>query len=144
MRPSVNNRPSFDEVYIRCCNILAERSTCKRRKVGAFLVTTNHRQVVSVGYNGPARGLPNDICTGLQGSCGCIHAELNCLLPSRPNGEYILYVSCTPCSDCIKHIINVPDITEVCYHEEYTTKRLMSEIYNVETLIKSGIKVRKI
>ena len=137
-------RPSFDIIYLRCCNVISERSTCKRRKVGSFLVTEDHRQVVAVGYNGPARGLPNDICTNISKSCGCIHAELNCLLPSRPSGKHILYISCAPCSDCIKHIINVPDVIEVCYHEEYTDSRELSSIYNLGRLTNSGIIVKRV
>ena len=67
-------RPSYDEYFMRIAKIVATRSTCTRRQVGAVIVKDNH--LLSTGYNGPPKG---------QKHCdetGCIREELNI-----PRGE---------------------------------------------------------
>jgi dCMP deaminase len=59
---------------MRIALMVGERSTCKRRRVGALIV--KDRRILSTGYNGAPRGLPH--CLDI----GCLRAELNI-----PSGE---------------------------------------------------------
>ena len=52
-------RPTFEEIYLSLAFSLAERSTCKRLRVGTVITSTDYRKVLAVGYNGNASGLPN-------------------------------------------------------------------------------------
>jgi len=56
--------------------LVSERSTCLRRKVGAVLV--RERRILCTGYNGAARGLPH--CDEV----GCLREKLHI-----PSGELI-------------------------------------------------------
>src|SRR5205814_5773759 len=52
-----NEKPTFDEYYIRIAQAVSFRSSCIKRKVGALIVLDN--RIVSTGYNGTPRGTPN-------------------------------------------------------------------------------------
>lgn len=97
--------------------VMAQRSTCSRRQVGAVLVKDN--RIISTGYNGSPPGEPHCI----DGACPrgrlsydevpagadynafpCIacHAELNAIIRagySATNGG-TLYVTDEPCLQC--------------------------------------------
>ena len=46
-----NSRIGVDKYFLQMANLVGERSTCRRRKVGCVLVdSSNH--VVATGYNG--------------------------------------------------------------------------------------------
>jgi dCMP deaminase len=44
------NRPSWDQYFLDIARVVATRSTCFRRKVGAVIV--RNKKIVSTGYNG--------------------------------------------------------------------------------------------
>ena len=109
-------RPSRDQVNLVMTKILAERSTCCRRKVGCILVDARGR-ILATGYNGVAAGRPHcneghpckgaDLPSG-QGldSCEAIHAEQNAiLLLSDPFAVDTCYLTTTPCVSCIKLLL---------------------------------------
>src|SRR4030081_2414413 len=74
---AVPDRIPLEEVYMRMAEELAKRSTCARSQVGSVITTADLTQVLGIGYNGNARGLPN-ACDGTQpGLCGCIHSGAN-------------------------------------------------------------------
>jgi len=50
-------RPSWDEYFMRITHMVAERSTCLRRHVGAVLVL--ERRILATGYNGAPHGVPH-------------------------------------------------------------------------------------
>ncbi|MFO8110241.1 MAG: cytidine/deoxycytidylate deaminase family protein [Thermoplasmata archaeon] len=56
-------RPTVDEYFMAMAELVSERSTCLRRKVGAVLV--KDKMVLSTGYNGAPKGLPH--CEELGG-----------------------------------------------------------------------------
>jgi dCMP deaminase len=109
------SRLSHDEYFLKMLALVAARSTCARRAVGAIIVDANNR-ILSTGYNGVPKGFVHCIdqpCAGAtdaQGDtrrCLAIHAEDNALLQcSRLDLAKTLYVSCTPCFQCAKKIAN--------------------------------------
>jgi dCMP deaminase len=116
----VTVRPDWTPYFLNIAHAVAERSDCRRAKVGAVLVDTRHR-IVGSGYPGTAAGEPG--C--LDGACprgllsyadqpplsaydNCIsvHAEANAILHSdRALYEGgIIYVTREPCHWCYKMI----------------------------------------
>jgi dCMP deaminase len=57
-------RPTWDEYFVSIAHAVALRADCSRRRVGAVLVSPDHR-VISTGYNGSPPGGPS--C--LEGEC---------------------------------------------------------------------------
>ena len=53
----IKMRESLDEYFMKIAHIVASRSTCIKRKVGAVIVKDKH--IVSTGYNNPSCGLDN-------------------------------------------------------------------------------------
>ena len=80
-------RPTLDEYYIEIAKAVSLRSTCLRKHYGAVLV--NRGEIISTGYNGPARCEGHCWeCTKRDSnkdveeylSCRSVHAEQNALL----------------------------------------------------------------
>jgi dCMP deaminase len=83
-------RPPKDAYYLGIARAVALRATCLRRKYGAIIV--NNDQIVSAGYAGAPRGVPN--CTDIgfcyrkerkipsgqnYDLCRSVHAEMNAI-----------------------------------------------------------------
>ena len=114
------DRPSWHVYFMKMALLVAERSTCGRRHVGAVLVKKN--QIIASGYNGaPKRILHCDIvgCSREKAKvpsgekhelCRGLHAEQNTIIQAALNGTSIentvLYTTNFPCSICAKIIIN--------------------------------------
>ena len=71
-------RPSWDEYFMQIAVLVASRSTCLRRHVGAVLV--REKQILSTGYNGAPRNLAH--CAEV----GCLREKLN--IPSGERQEF--------------------------------------------------------
>lgn len=107
------------EVYMRMCEELAKRSTCARLQVGTVITDQRLENVLAIGYNGNARGLPNKCDSSVPGSCGCIHSEMNALVKAPGSQrDKIVFVSASPCVMCAKLIIN-SGVTHVFYRKAY-------------------------
>ena len=52
-------RASWDEYFMSIAQVVATRSTCERKFVGAVIV--RNKTILSTGYNGSIRGMPH--CT---------------------------------------------------------------------------------
>ena len=50
--------PSWDEYFFTACCSAASRSKCLSRRLGCVLVDPTTNIIISTGYNGPARGIP--------------------------------------------------------------------------------------
>lgn len=48
-------RPDWDSYFMEIAEVVAKRSTCLRRQVGAVLV--KDRQILATGYNGTPKGI---------------------------------------------------------------------------------------
>ncbi len=114
-------RPSRLMIHMATALLWAQRATCKQpnRKVGAVITTADMTRVLSIGYNGPAKGLPNDACRNTSGSCGCLHAETNAIAQvdsTIPNKH--LFVTLQPCEMCAS-LIAQANISTVWYLRPY-------------------------
>lgn len=133
-------RPSFQEIYLRLAELLAARSTCKRLQVGTVITSTDFRKVLAVGYNGNATGLPNTCDRDEAGNCGCLHSEENAVIncDSPRSVEKIVFVTHLPCVQCAKRLINLGNVKQVYYRQEYRIKT------SEELLTSVGIRVEQI
>jgi dCMP deaminase len=114
-----DDRIPLYEVYMRMAEELAKRSTCKRLQVGTVITDARLENVLAIGYNGNARGLPNRCDTAVPGQCGCIHSEVNALVKA-PGAvkDKVVFLTNSPCVMCAKLIIN-SGVTHLFYREAY-------------------------
>lgn len=128
----MQERPSYDEYFMEMAHVVAKRSTCLRRSVGAILVKDKH--ILSTGYNGAPKGLKHCSETGCLREnmnipsgerhelCRGLHAEQNAIIQAAVFGisikGSILYCTNTPCVVCVKMLINA-GVTEIIYAGEY-------------------------
>jgi len=137
-------RPGWDEYFMNIAEVVASRSNCCRRHIGAIIVK-DHR-IISTGYNGTPKGVKNcdeggcprcasDVPSGENlGECICCHAEENSIVQAAYHGVSVkdscLYTTYSPCLLCSKMIINA-GIKEVVYLNRYKfdekTKALLTE-----------------
>jgi dCMP deaminase len=113
-------RISWDEYFLRIATLVAERSTCRRRKVGAVLV--RDKRMLATGYNGAPHGLAHCDEVGCLRTelgirpgqrieiCRGIHAEQNAIVQAATSGVNVsgavLYCTHQPCVTCTKIMIN--------------------------------------
>jgi dCMP deaminase len=136
------NRISRHTAFMQTAEVWSRRSTCYRRSVGC--VITNQRDILAIGYNGPAAGEAHCTGPGCTTSVGCvraIHAERNAIerLPAAGVREVYqdaldMYVTESPCPDCARLVLS-KNIGRVFYLNEY---RLVE---GIEILIGGGVKV---
>ena len=113
------SRPPLYEVYMRMAEELAKRSTCARLQVGTVLTDPLLEHVVSIGYNGNARGFPNRCDSDEAGKCGCIHSEMNALVKSPGDmRDKVAFVTASPCVMCAKLMIQA-HVSHVFYRTAY-------------------------
>jgi dCMP deaminase len=143
-------RPSWDEYFMSIARVVASRSNCVKRKVGA--VIARDRRIISTGYNGTPRGVRNcneggcPRCNAFakQGAsldeCLCSHGEENAITQAAYHGVSLrgasIYTTFSPCLICTKMIINA-GLAEVVYNAAYP----MTEV-SVALLREAGVKVR--
>lgn len=113
------SRPPLYEVYMRMAEELAKRSTCARLQVGTVVTNATLEHVVSIGYNGNARGFPNRCDSIEEGKCGCIHSEMNALVkgPGELRGK-VAFVTASPCTMCAKLMVQA-NVSHVFFRERY-------------------------
>ena len=125
-------RPSWDTYFMEITRLVATRSTCLRRQVGAVMV--KDKRILATGYNGVPRGLPHCIDVGCLRDklgvpsgerhelCRGLHAEQNAIIQAATSGTNIegcvLYTTHSPCVLCVKMILNV-SIRQVFYTDGY-------------------------
>ena len=123
------SRADWDEYFMNIATVVASRSTCDRKFVGAVIV--RDKTILSTGYNGSIRKLEHCDEVGHimeNGHCvATIHAEANAILQAAKNGvcidEATIYTSASPCWLCFKMIANA-GIRRICYGEFYRDERI--------------------
>lgn len=145
-----HNRPSWDEYFLEMAQLVAKRSTCLRRSVGAVIV--KEKRILATGYNGAPSGLKHCIEVGCirkklnipsgqrHELCRALHAEQNALIQACLHGISVkgatLYATTQPCVICAKMLINA-GIKEIVIAEGYPDEMAMS------FLKQAKIRVRK-
>ncbi|PLX44408.1 MAG: cytidine deaminase [Deltaproteobacteria bacterium] len=125
-------RPSWQDYFTEITKLVATRSTCTRRSVGAILV--KDKRILATGYNGAPANVShceevgclreqNGVPSGQRHElCRGIHAEQNALIQAARHGVNMdgadLYCTNLPCIICTKMIIN-SGITNVYYFDGY-------------------------
>lgn len=125
-------RPSWDEYFMEIAQLVAKRSTCLRRQVGAIAV--RERRILATGYNGAPSGLRHCLEVGClrsereipsgerQELCRGLHAEQNVIIQAALHGVSIwgatLYCTHQPCSLCAKMLVNA-GMTEIVFSGDY-------------------------
>lgn len=126
----------WDTYFLVLAENVKLRSSCVRRQVGAVIVNDNC--LLTTGYNGTPRGIPNcneggcPRCnsktpsgTGLD-ECLCVHAEINAIAQAARYGIRIegstLYCTLYPCKDCAKTMINAGIVRVVVGSADYNEK----------------------
>jgi len=126
------SRPTWEEYFMDITRLVAKRSTCLRRQVGAILVM--EKRILATGYNGAPSGLAHCLDIGClrereqipsgerQELCRGLHAEQNAIIQAAFHGIRIqgatLYCTNLPCVICTKMIINA-GIKEILYESGY-------------------------
>ena len=136
-------RLTRDQYFLDMLALVASRSTCARRSVGAIIIDAKGH-VLSMGYNGVPSGTRHCIdhpCAGVQDApgltdrCLAVHAEQNALLQChRLDLAHTLYCTCSPCFTCAKLILNTP-ISRVVYTTQYADQR------GADLLVDRGLEV---
>jgi len=109
-------RPTWDEYFMDIARLVASRSTCLRRQVGALLV--KDKNILTTGYNGTPSGIAHCETVGCLRQqlnvpsgerhelCRGLHAEQNAIIQAARHGVNIdaatLYCTNSPCIICSK------------------------------------------
>jgi len=125
-------RPTWDQYFMSITRLVAQRSTCLRRKVGAILV--KGKRILCTGYNGAPAGLQHCLEIGCLREklgiksgqrhelCRALHAEQNVLIQAAYHGiavaGAVLYCTNLPCAICTKMLINA-GIKKIYFQEGY-------------------------
>jgi dCMP deaminase len=144
-------RPSWDDYFMDITCLVAKRSTCRRRHVGAVLV--KDKRILATGYNGAPSGIPHCLDIGCLREdleipsgerhelCRGLHAEQNVIIQAAYHGVCIkgaiLFCTNLPCSICSKMLINA-GIHDIRYQEGYADS--MSE----DMIKAAGVRLTKI
>ena len=123
-------RADWHTYFMRIARVVATRSTCDRKHVGAVIV--RDKTILSTGYNGSIRGLPHcDEVGHLMENGHCVrtvHAEANAIVQAARNGVRIegaeIYVTASPCWNCFKLLANA-GIRRIYYGEFYRDERIV-------------------
>lgn len=133
--PSATQRPSWNEYFMKIALLVAERSTCLRRHVGALLV--KDKRIIATGYNGAPSGFKHcgevgclrdelNVPSGERHElCRGLHAEQNAIIQAALYGQdtrdTILYCTHKPCLLCAKMLINA-GVRRVVIADDYPDK----------------------
>jgi dCMP deaminase len=127
-----SQRPSWETYFMDITILVAKRTTCIRRAVGAVIV--KDKRILSTGYNGAPSGVRHcaevgclreklNVQSGMRHElCRGIHAEQNAIIQAAYHGVSVkgasIYCTTQPCSICAKMIINA-GITTIYYRSGY-------------------------
>lgn len=144
-----NERPSWDEYFIKIMEAVSLRATCGRGRSGCVIVKDKH--ILSTGYVGSPQGLPHCDESGhlmikstaegdpegeLHEHCvRTIHAEQNAIVHAARFGisldGSIMYCRMEPCAVCARMIIASGIKRVVCqrrYHKASLTRDMFNQV----------------
>jgi dCMP deaminase len=113
-------RMPWTHYFMSITRLVAERSTCLRRKVGA--VAVKDKRILATGYNGAPRNMRDCLETGCLRErlgvpsgqrhelCRGLHAEQNVIIQAAVHGIRLegsaVYCTHQPCLICTKMLLN--------------------------------------
>lgn len=113
-------RPSWERYFMDIATLVARRTTCRRRAVGAVLV--KDKRILATGYNGAPTGMAHcldigclreqlNVASGQRHElCRGLHAEQNAIIQAAYHGvcirDAVLFCTTFPCAICAKMLIN--------------------------------------
>ncbi len=125
-------RLPWPEYFMGIAQLVSERSTCMRRRVGAIAV--KNKRILATGYNGAPSGLAHCLDLGCLREkmgipsgerhelCRGLHAEQNVIIQAAVHGIPLMaseiYCTPQPCLVCTKLLINC-GVTAIFYAEGY-------------------------
>jgi dCMP deaminase len=125
-------RVDWPQYFMRIAYLVAERSTCLRRRVGA--VAVKDKRILATGYNGAPAGVPHCLEVGCLRQqrgipsgqsheiCRGLHAEQNVIVQAAIHAVSLLgaelYCTTQPCLICMKMLINC-GMTTIWHAESY-------------------------
>ena len=149
-------RPDWDSYFMEIAEVVAKRSTCLRRQVGAVLV--KDRQILATGYNGTPKGIAHceevgclleqlHVPSGQNHElCRGIHAEQNAVIQAAVNGVSTkgatLYCTHQPCVVCSKILINA-GIERIVYAHPYPDRLAQEMLASDKQLTLEEFKPKK-
>jgi len=140
-------RPSWETYFMDIAALVAKRSTCLRRSVGAVII--KDKRILTTGYNGAPSGIQHcleigclraemNVASGERHElCRGIHAEQNAIIQAAFHGVSIrgatLFCTNLPCSICAKMIINA-GIEKIYYRSGYADP-MSNEMFNAAGIV---------
>ena len=128
----MSNRLPWPEYFMRIAHLVAQRSTCTRRAVGAIAV--RDKRILSTGYNGAPAGVDHcedvgclreklNVPSGERHElCRALHAEQNVIIQAATHGLDLkgsdIYCTTKPCILCTKMLINC-QVANIFYVDDY-------------------------
>jgi len=128
----MDQRLPWPDYFMGIAALVAERSTCLRRKVGAIAV--KDKRILATGYNGAPAGTAHCLDIGCLREklgipsgqrhelCRGLHAEQNVIIQAATHGVSIagavIYCTTQPCIICTKMLINC-GVKDIHYAEGY-------------------------
>ena len=133
-----DKRPDKHDWYMQIAQVVSQRATCARRKVGCVIVDI-FGNIMSTGYNGVPRGFTHCLdvpCSGAKeksgeglDKCAAVHAEQNAIAQCPDiNSIKSVYVTTAPCVSCLKLIINT-GATHIFFKEDYPQAQAAGELW---------------
>lgn len=126
------SRMPWPQYFMQIIRMVAERSTCSRRKVGAIAV--KGKRILATGYNGAPAGMIDCLEKGCLRAqlgipsgqrheiCRGLHAEQNVIIQAAVHGVSLsgseIFCTHQPCLICTKMLINC-GVVAIHYAETY-------------------------
>ena len=142
---NAGKRPSWDAYFMGITALVAQRSTCTRRMVGAVIV--KDKRILTTGYNGAPTGIRHCLDVGCLREtmnipsgerhelCRGIHAEQNAIIQAAYHGVSVkdasLYCTNQPCTICAKMIINA-GIKRIYFRSGYADALAQEMLYEAD------------
>ena len=144
-KDNYNNRPSWDDYFLRIADSVSKRATCNRGKSGCVIV--KDKQILVTGFVGSPSGFAHCDDIGHQikrlthedgkvteHCMRSIHAEQNAICQAARQGipieDATIYTRMTPCRTCAMLIINCRIKRVVCerkYHAGEESEIMLKE-----------------
>ena len=134
--PNARNRPPKDKYFMDIAEVVKSRSPDPKTQVGSVIVDSRYR-IISTGFNGLPSGMSEDSVDWNNREevyDNVLHAEVNAILyaNSKFDGS-ILYVTMSPCRNCIKEVAASGIKTVIFKHKykDFEEMKLLADKFGI-------------